>query len=247
MSLPHPCRPYGRGLLGDAVDDRHTTRPRVLILGGGFAGIGVARKLKKADADVTLIDKHNYHTFQPLLYQLATDLLEPVAVGHPIRDLFHEHPNVTVHQANATSIDLDAREVSFDEIAPVAYDYLVLGLGAEVNFFGTDGAPEHAFPMYTLADAVRLKDHILGQWEAADRAPSLVADGALNVVVVGGGPTGIESVGARSELYRHNFDQDVPDLDQERARLILVEAGPTLFPMFKQDIRDYTQRALEKR
>ena len=159
--------------MGNAVEDRPASprellpsgrKPRVLILGGGFAGIGAARKLRETDADVTLVDKHNYHTFQPLLYQLATDLLETDAVGHPIRDLFHEHPNVTVHEANATSIDLDERAVSFVEIAPIVYDYLVLGLGAEVNFFGTEGAPEHAFPMYTLADAVRLKEHILRQW-----------------------------------------------------------------------------------
>src|SRR6476619_5456358 len=111
-----------------SADAEH--RPRVLILGGGFAGIGAARELKNADANVTLVDKHDYHTFQPLLYQLATDLLETDAV---------EHPNMTVHQANATAIDLDARRVRFDELEPIEYDYLVIGLGAEVNFFGTKG------------------------------------------------------------------------------------------------------------
>ena len=243
--------------MGNAVEERRTaspphrsqpgSRPRVLILGGGFAGIGAARKLKGTDADVTLVDKHNYHTFQPLLYQLATDLLEPVAVGHPIRDLFHEHPNVTVHEANATSIDLNAREVRFDGIAPIAYDYLVLGLGAEANFFGTEGAPEHAFPMYTLADAVRLKEHILRQWEAADRDPSLVADGALNVVVVGGGPTGVESAGALGELYRAEFSKDFPNLPQDDVHITLVEAGPELFAMFKPNLRAYAKDALAKR
>ena len=93
-------------------------------------------------------------------------------------------------------------------MAPLTYDYLVLGLGAQVNFFGTDGAAEHAFPMYTLADAVRLKDHVLDRWEAADRDPSLVEDGALNVVVVGGGPTGVETAGALAELYRTDFAKD---------------------------------------
>ncbi|MGZ6029741.1 MAG: NAD(P)/FAD-dependent oxidoreductase [Myxococcaceae bacterium] len=223
------------------------TRPRVLILGGGFAGIGAARKLKDADVDVVLVDKHDYHTFQPLLYQVATDLLETSAVGHPLRDLFHDQPNAAVHQATVTGIDLAQRTVRFKEMTPISYDYLVLALGAEVNFFGVTGAAEHAFPLYTLADAVRLKEHILERWEAADRDPGLAADGALSVVVVGGGPTGIESVGAMAELYRGDFTKDYPGLPQDQARLMLVEAGKALFPMFKSDIRTYTQRLLRKR
>jgi NADH dehydrogenase len=222
------------------------SRPRVLILGGGFAGIGAARKLKGADVDVVLVDKHDYHTFQPLLYQLATDLLEPSAVGHPLRDLFHEHPNVAVHQDEVVGVDLERKEVQFAEMAPIAYDYLVLALGAEVNFFGTEGAAEHAFPMYTLADAIRLKEHVLRKWEAADKDASLVDDGALSVVIVGGGPTGIETAGALAELYRADFTKDYRALPQEKARLVLVEASPALLGMFKTDIRTYTQRALDK-
>ncbi len=125
-------------------------RPRVLILGGGFAGVGAAQKLKDADADVVLVDRHDYHTFQPLLYQLASGLLETTAVGHSLRDLLERHGNTTVHKATVTAVDVDARQVQFEEIEPLSYDYLVFGIGAEVNFFGTAGAPEHAFPMYTL-------------------------------------------------------------------------------------------------
>ncbi|HET6833079.1 MAG TPA: NAD(P)/FAD-dependent oxidoreductase [Acidimicrobiales bacterium] len=222
-------------------------RPQVLVLGGGFAGIGAARKLKNAEVDVTVVDKNDYHTFQPLLYQVATDLLETAACGHPLRDLFHEQPNVAVHEATVTGIDLAGREVRFAEMPPFTYDYLVLGLGAGVNFFGVEGADKHAFPMYTLADALRLKEHVLRRWEAADRDPALVADGAVNVVVVGGGPTGIESAGALAELYRSNFAQDYPGIPQERARIVLVEAGSALMPMFKSDIRSYTKKALEDR
>src|SRR5215218_4142706 len=120
-----------------AADDR-AGRPRVLILGGGFAGIGAARKLKGADAEVVLVDRHDYHTFQPLLYQLATGLLETTAVGHSLRDLLERQENTSIHKASATAIDLDAREVTFTEISPISYDYLVLRLGAEVNFFGTE-------------------------------------------------------------------------------------------------------------
>ncbi len=222
-------------------------RPRVLILGGGFAGVGAARKLGRADAEVVLVNRHNYHTFQPLLYQLATGLLETTAVGHSLRDLLGRQDNTTVHQASVTGVNLDAREVRFDEIAPMTYDFLVLGLGAEVNFFGTDGAAEHAFPMYTLPHALRLKDHLLERWEAADRDPSLVDDGVLNVVIVGGGPTGVETAGAIAELYRAVFARDYPALPQEQARVILVEAGPELFSMFKPRLRKYAATALAER
>ena len=231
---------------GGRANGDETRRPRVLVLGGGFGGIGTARALEDAPVDVVLVDKHDYHTFQPLLYQLATDLLETAVVGHSLRGLFHEQPNVAVHQATVNGIDLDRRAVAFDEMAPIEYDYLVLALGAEVTFFGTEGAPEHAFPMYTLSDALRLKEHILECWEAADRDPALVEDGALNVVVVGGGPTGVESAGALAELYRESFARDYPDLPQEKARIVLVEAGPELFTMFKKNLREYAKKALEK-
>ena len=219
----------------------------MLVLGGGFAGIGAAQNLKKSDADVVVVDKHDYHTFQPLLYQVATGLLEQPAVGHPIRDLFHKQDNVRIHQDRVTAIDLDARQVTFGELEPSTYDYLVFALGAKVNFFGVEGAAEHAFPLYTLPDAVRLKNHVLQTWEEADRKPELVEDGALNVVVVGGGPTGVETAGAMAELYNGVFRKDYPDVPKEHAKIILVEAGPELFPMFKEDIRTYTEKALAKR
>jgi NADH dehydrogenase len=222
-------------------------RPRIVILGGGFAGVGAAQKLKKADADVVLIDHLDYHTFQPLLYQLATGLLETTGVGHSLRDLVHDQDNATIHQTAVTAVDLDKRTVQFAEIEPLSYDYLVLALGAEVNFFATDGAAQHAFPMYTLSDALRLKEHVLGKWEAADKNPKLIEDGALNVVVVGGGPTGVETAGAMAELYRGDFARDYPNVPQENARIVLVEAGPEVFSMFEPDIRVYTVKALEKR
>jgi NADH dehydrogenase len=222
-------------------------RPRVLILGGGFAGVGAAQKLEHADAEVVLVDRHDYHTFQPLLYQLASGLLETTAVGHSLRDLLERQDNTSLHQATVTAIDLEAREVRFDELAPLTYDYLVFALGAEVNFFGTDGAAAHAFPMYTLPNAVHLKDHLLERWEAADRDRGIVEDGALNVVVVGGGPTGVETAGALAELYRADFARDYPELPQDRARVILVEAGPEVFSMFKPKLRAYATKALVER
>jgi len=219
----------------------------VLVLGGGFGGIGAAKKLAKTPVDVVVVDRHDYHTFQPLLYQLATGLLEQPAVGHSIRDLFDKQDNVRVHEDSVVSIDLDAREARFDELAPQSYDYLVLALGAEVNFFGVKGAAEHGFPLYTLPDAVRLKDHVLERWEAADRDPSLVDDGALNVVVVGGGPTGVETAGALAELYNGVFKKDYPDVAPGTAKVTLVEASPEIFSMFKPNIQEYAKEALTKR
>jgi NADH:ubiquinone reductase (H+-translocating) len=222
-------------------------RPRVLVLGGGFAGIGAAKKLKDADVDVVVVDKHDYHTFQPLLYQLATGLLETTAVGHSLRDLVKDQDNATIHKAPITEIDLEAKQVRFDGLAPITCDFLVLALGAEVNFFGTEGAAEYAFPMYTLPDAVRFKNHVLDRWEAADKDDALVDDGALTVVVVGGGPTGVETAGALAELYRNNFDKDYPQLPQEKARIVLVEAGDEIFAMFEPNLREYARDALETR
>jgi NADH:quinone reductase (non-electrogenic) len=237
-------RPHGAGLL---VPLNGSARPRVLILGGGFAGIGAVRKLKKADADVVLVDKNGYQTFQPLIYQLATGLLDTSAVGHSLRDLVHNQGNTRVHQATAAGIDLERREVRFKDMEPLTYDYLVLALGAEVNFFGTEGAAEHAFPMYTLVDAVRLKEHVLERWEAADKNRELIEDGALNVVVVGGGPTGVETAGAMAELYRHVFSKDYRDMPHRDARIVLIEGGHDVFSMFKPDIRAYALQALGKR
>ena len=187
-------------------------RPRVLILGGGFAGLGAARKLKERHADVVLVDGHDYHTFQPMLYQVATDLLEPAEVAHPLRDLFHDQPNARVHQAAATSIDLEARGSS-----SIGWSRSTTTTGDRRSARRSPSSAstarrEHAFPMYTLEDALRLKEHVLRRWEAADRDPSLVEDGALRIVVVGGGPTGVESVGAMAELYRSDFAKDYPSL-----------------------------------
>jgi NADH dehydrogenase len=235
----------GRGS-GDGAA-RAGSRARVLILGGGFAGVGAAHELADADADVVLVDRHDYHTFQPLLYQLATGLLEETAVGHSLRDLVGHQDNTVVHRASVSAVDLGARKVSFDDLEPITYDYLVFGLGAEVNFFGTEGAADHAYPMYTLPNALGLKEHLLERWDAVDHDPSLIADGALNVVVVGGGPTGVETAGAVAELYRAELARDYPDIPADGARVTLVEAGPELFSMFKPKLREYATKALTER
>ena len=222
-------------------------RPTVLILGAGFGGIGAARKLHKAPVDVVLVDRHDYHTFQPLLYQVATDLLDPETVGHPIRDFVEKQDNLRFVQSSVTGIDLDARHVEFADWGPQAYDYLIVGLGARVNFFGTPGAGEHAFPLYTLNDAVRLKQHLLRNIEAVAKDPDTVMDGSLDVVIVGGGPTGVETAGALGELYFSVFDKDYPELAVGDATITLVEHGDRLLHMFDEGLSAYTKEALEER
>ena len=231
----------------DGATPTDSTRPRVVILGGGFAGVGAARALEDVDADVVLVDQHDYHTFQPLLYQVATSLLPTSAVSDQLSDLFHRQDNLAVRRATVSGVDLERREVSFDDAEPLGYDYLVLALGAQVNFFGVEGAPEHGFPLYTLDDAIRLNEHVLGRWAAVEGDASLADDGALNVVVVGGGATGVETAGALAEIYHHDLPRRHRGVDKSRARLILVEAGPELFSMFSPGLRRYTKSALEKR
>ena len=222
-------------------------RPRVVILGGGFAGVGAAKKLKHADADVVLIDRHDYHTFQPLLYQLATGLLETSGVGHSLRDLVHDQDNVDGPQGAVTGIDLRAREVQFSEMAPLTYDYLVLGLGAEVNFFGTDGAAEHAFPMYTLADAVRLKEHVLERWEAADKDPALDRGRRTRTSSSSAAARRASRAPAPWPSSTVATSRATTRTCRRRGRgSILVEAGPEVFSMFKPNLRAYATKALEE-
>ena len=186
-------------------------RPRVVVLGGGFAGLGAARKLEKADVDVVLVDANDYHSFQPMLYQLATGLLDTTAVAHSLRDLFQHRRTPRVHQATVSGDrSRRARGAVRRHGTAAATTISSSALGAIVQFFGCKGAPEHAFPLYTIEDAVRLRTHVVGRWEAADRDPSLVDDGALNVVVVGGGPTGIESVGRSGRALPQRLREGLP-------------------------------------
>lgn len=223
------------------------TMPHVLILGAGFGGIGVAKSLRDAPVQVTIIDQHDYHTFQPLLYQVATDELSPDDVGYPIRELFHHQENVKFHQCTIHSIDLASQHVVTDETEPLAFDYLVIALGANVEYHGTPGAAEHSFPMYTMNDAITLHDHILKTLEDADKNSDILEDGALTFCIVGGGPTGTELAGALSDLLHTDLAEDFPNLPIDQARVVLYEHSPHVLAPFKPNLRDYAQQALEER
>jgi NADH:ubiquinone reductase (H+-translocating) len=219
----------------------------VVILGAGFAGIGALKKLRDADVRITIVDKRDYHTFQPLLYQVATDELGPTEVGFPIRELLHGHKNITYHQAAVKSVDLAQKQVVMDGAGPIQYDYLVLALGAMVNFYHTPGADQYAFPLYTMEDAIRLKEHILKTFEAVDKNPALMDDGALTFCVVGGGPTGVELAGALVELLRDELKEDYPNLPVDDAQVLLYEHSQQLLGTFAPKLESYARKALEER
>jgi NADH dehydrogenase len=221
--------------------------PHVVIVGAGFGGLGAAEQLDHVPVEVTLIDRHNYHTFQPLLYQVATSLLNAEDVGAPVRSLFRHQENVNFRLATVTGIDVPGRRIQIDDGHEITFDYLVLAGGATVNYFGTPGAAEHAFPLYTLMNAVRLRNQVMQRFEAADRDPAIIDDGALTFVIVGGGPTGVETAGALSDLFYNLLPRDYHQLATEKARIILVEMGHEVLPPFKENLRSYTKKELEDR
>ena len=221
--------------------------PQVVIVGAGFGGLGVAEQLAHVPVQVTLIDRHNYHTFQPLLYQVATSLLNAEDVGAPVRSIFRHQENVDFQLATVTGINVTARKIQLEDGGEISYDYLVLAGGATVNYFGTPGAAEHAFPLYTLMNAVRLRNQVMKQFEAADRNPAVVEDGALNFVVVGAGPTGVETAGALSDLFYNVLPDDYHQLATDNARIMIVEMGKEVLGPFKENLRTYARKQLEDR
>jgi NADH:ubiquinone reductase (H+-translocating) len=222
-------------------------RPHVAIVGAGFGGLGVAEQLDHVPVEVTLIDQHNYHTFQPLLYQVATSLLNAEDVGAPVRSLFRHQDNVTFRMATVTAVDMLGHKIQLNDGNRISYDYLVLAGGTTVNYFSTPGAAEHAFPLYTLMNAVKLRNRILERFEAADRDPTLIEDGALNFVIVGAGPTGVETAGALSDLFFNLLPRDYHQLATEKARIIVVDRGKEVLAPFKDNLRAYAKEELERR
>src|SRR5262245_55223026 len=221
--------------------------PHVVIVGAGFGGLGVAEQLAHVPVEITLIDRHNYHTFQPLLYQVATSLLNDEDVGAPVRSLFRHQENVNFRLATVTGIDVPARKIQTEDGHEITFDYLVLAGGATVNYFGTPGAAEHAFPLYTLMNAVSLRNQVMQRFELADRDPAIIEDGALNFVVVGAGPTGVETAGALSDLFYNLLPRDYHQLATDKARIILVEMGHEVLPPFRPNLRTYAKKELEER
>ena len=222
-------------------------RPHVVVIGAGFGGLAAAKRLEREAVDVTLIDRHNYHSFQPLLYQVATAGLNAADVGYAVRGLFRRQQRVFFRKAEVTGVDWDAHQVVLRDEPRLDFDYLVIAAGSATNYFGVPGAATFSFPLYGLEDAIRVRNHLLSLFEAADAIPTLVDDGVLNLVVVGGGPTGVEVAGAMAELVDKVLRQDFHDLDVRASRVVLIEQAPHLLAPFSSKSRRYAHKVLEAR
>jgi NADH dehydrogenase len=223
-------------------------RRHVVIVGAGMAGLGCARRL--ADHDelrVTVIDRHNYQQFQPLLYQVATSQLAPSDVAFDVRKLFREQPNVDVKLADIAQVDPAARRVISSDGEEWSGDAVVLASGSVPNFFRTPGADRHAFPLYSLDDATRLRSRLIGVFEDADRDQSRLDQGALTFVVVGGGPTGVEVAGALADMIRETMSVEYRDLAVTAARVHLVDLGHVLLGPFSEHAHDYVAKVLHRK
>ena len=218
---------------------------RVVIVGAGFAGIACARHLAAdKDISVTLIDRNDYHQFQPLLYQVATSMLSPRDIIYPNRKIAAEYTDFTFKRGDVVAIDPVAKTATTDTGESYEGDYLVLAAGSQPNFFGTPGA-EHAFPLYSLDDANDLSTRIIQAFEEADRSEARIEDGAIHFVIVGGGPTGVEVAGALAEMINTTMTHEFPAL-APKAKVTLVDHGHALLTMFADKGHDYAARVLQK-
>jgi NADH:ubiquinone reductase (H+-translocating) len=219
-------------------------RPRVLIAGAGFGGLTCARALKHAPVDVLLLDQNNYHLFTPLLYQVASALLEPAEIARPVRQLIRPLDNADFRQARITGIDLGGRRLLTDH-GPIRYDYVVLATGAVSDYFGNQALAETTLSLKSLDEGLAVRNHILSQFEASRWTDDEEMRRALlTFAVVGGGPTGVEMAGAMSELVHLVLRKDYRDLDTKEVRVVLIEAAPYVLGAFVPSLRDSARRSL---
>jgi NADH dehydrogenase len=218
--------------------------PHVVIIGGGFGGLAVGRGLSNHDVRVTIIDQHNFHTFLPLLYQVATAGLEPADIAYPIRTIFGSSKNVRFRHARVRAVDHTNNVVVLNDGTQLGFDHLVVATGATAAFFAIPGASQYSLPLYSLADARALRNRLLSSLERADVAAD-DASTCLTFVVVGGGPTGVETSGALSELIKIVISRDGLQLDTSQIRIVLVDVAPRLLTAFPEHASSYAKRHLE--
>ena len=211
--------------------------PHVVIVGGGFAGLYAAKRFKRQSVRVTVIDRRNYHLFQPFLYQVATAGLSPGDIAAPIRSLLRRQHNTTVLLAEAEAIDLPQRRVCLTDGVQISYDYLILATGVRHSYFGHDEWEPYAPGLKNIEDALEIRRRVLLAFEAAEREPDPAKRQALlTFVVVGGGPTGVEMAGALAEVARQTIVRDFRRMDPHLARVFLLEAAPRILPTFREDL-----------
>lgn len=221
------------------------TRPRVVVVGGGFGGMATVQALRWADVDVLLVDRNAYNTFQPLLYQVATGGLNPGDVTYALRAFTAKQRNARFRQGTVVGVDSVAKQVSLDDGEEIGYDYLVIATGVTANFFGIPGAKENSLVIYTRREALETRDHIFRGLErlATEEGKSATA----NVVVVGGGATGVEMAGTLAEMVNSALPHSYPELDPTKITVTLVEMEPEVLGPFKKSLRTYAAKALRRR
>ncbi|WP_298793849.1 NAD(P)/FAD-dependent oxidoreductase [uncultured Allomuricauda sp.] len=220
--------------------------PRIVIVGGGFGGIALAKKLSKKEIQVVLLDKHNYHTFQPLLYQVSTGGLEPDSIAYPIRKVLQGYPNFYFRLAEVLQVDTENRRLTTN-IGDIGFDYLVIATGSKTNFFGNKNIEEKGMAMKTIPQSLNLRSLILQNFEQALLTDDLhERDALMNFVIVGGGPTGVELAGALAEIKKGILPKDYPDLDTRRAQINLVQGSDRILPAMSEIASSKAERFLEK-
>ena len=225
-----------------AIEEKR--RPRVVVLGGGFAGMNAAKALSKMPVDVTLIDKSNHHTFQPLLYQVALALLSPSDIASPIRTTLRNARNVDVLMEEVESIDTKQRRVQLKSGPLMQYDYLIVATGSEKSYFGHNDWEQYAPGLKTVEDATEIRRRVLLAFELAERqAVETGSHRPLNFVVIGGGPTGVELAGAIAEIAKYFMGQDFRHIDPRKAKILLIEGGPRILPSYPEDL---TEKAVKQ-
>jgi NADH dehydrogenase len=213
-----------------------TSKPRVVIVGAGFGGLNAARALGKAALQITVIDRKNFHTFQPLLYQVATAGLSPGEIAAPIRSILRYHNNVEVLMGEVTGFDLERRIVQTPD-AEIPYDYLIIAAGATHSYFGHEDWEPLAPGLKTIEDALEIRRRVLLAFELAERqAAAGESELPLNFVVVGGGPTGVELAGTLAEISRHALAHEFRSIDPRRTHILLIEGGPRVLPTYPEDL-----------
>lgn len=222
-----------------------SSKPRVVIVGAGFGGLNAARSLGNAPVQITVIDHKNFHTFQPLLYQVATAGLSPGEIAAPIRSILRSHKNIEVLMGEVIGVDLEKRVVETAE-TQVPYDYLVVAAGATHSYFGHDEWEPYAPGLKTIEDALEIRRRVLLAFELAERqAASGEAEAPLNFVVIGGGPTGVELAGTLAEISRYALAHDFRSIDPSRTHILLLEGGPRVLPSYAEDLSRSAEEQLK--
>src|SRR5215472_15435311 len=221
--------------------------PHVVIIGGGFGGLYCAKELgRHQDLRITVVDRKNHHTFQPLLYQVASAVLSPGEIASPIRGVLGRHQNVSVILGEAVGVDLASHQVRLREF-PLSYDFLVVAAGATHSYFGHDEWAKYAPGLKTIEDALEIRRRVLLAYEIAERrAAAGEGQYPLNFVVIGGGPTGVELAGALADIAREALIHDFRSIDPSRSRVLLLEGGPRVLAAYPEDLSAKAQQQLEK-